>query len=164
MTRQPITADGKSVLLSRVLSAAGDGAVIDPEAGMISAFVLAMMLGLFAVLGLGLDPGMALADKVHAIGQAEQAARAGAREIDLITYRTTGRLRLDPVAATHAAEQFLTLEHAAGGVSVTGNTVTVTITAEYRTQLWALIGVDTITVHATGRATPQRGITAPEPP
>ena len=164
MTPPPIIAALKSVLLSRVLSACEDGAVVDPEAGMISAFVLAMMLGLFAVLGLGLDPGMALADKVHAIGQAEQAARAGAQQIDLTIYRTTGRLRLDPAAATHAAEQFLTVEHATGGVAVAGNTVTVTITAEYRTQLWALIGADTITVHATGRATPQRGITAPEPP
>jgi hypothetical protein len=163
MTPRPITVV-KDALVARILAADEDGAATGPDAGMISAFVLAMMLGLFAVLGLGLDPGLALADKVHAIGQAEQAARAGAQQIDLTTYRTTGQLRLDPVAANQAAQQFLTFEHATGDVEVTGNTVTVTITSDYRTHLWALIGVDAITVHATGRATPQRGITAPEPP
>jgi hypothetical protein len=148
--------------MSRRVAPIGDEA-LPRDAGMISAFVVAMMLGLFAVLGLGLDPGLALASKVQAIGQAQQAARAGAQQIDLTTYRTTGKLQLDPDAAVTAAQHFLGVEHAVGHVAVAGNTVTVTITAHYRTQLWALIGVDTITVHATGSATPQRGITTPEP-
>ena len=36
-----------------------------PDAGMISAFVAVAMVGVFAVLGLGLDPGLAFADKVE---------------------------------------------------------------------------------------------------
>ena len=161
MTLNP-RATAVSVRSTRRLHPVGDD-MPPRDAGMISAFVLAMMLGLFAVLGLGLDPGLALAAKVQAIGQAQQAARAGAQQINLTTYRITGKLQLDPSAAATAAQHFLAIEYAVGQVVVTANTVTVSITAKYRTQLWALIGVDTITVHATGSATPQRGITTPEP-
>lgn len=122
---------------------------------MISAFVLALLLGLLTVVGLALDPGLALAAKLQALGQAEEAARAGAQQIDLRAYRTTGTLRLDPTHAAAAARRFLTQEHATGAVHVTDNTVTVTITAGYRTQLWRLVGISTLTVHATGVAQPQ---------
>lgn len=134
------------------------------DEGMVSAFLLAAMLGLFAVLGLGLDPGEAYAAKIRAIGQAEEAARAGAQRIDLAAYRATGVLLLDPAAAEQAARQFLTAEGQAGTVDATTTRVTVTILTAYRTQVWHLAGVDTITVHATGTAIPQRGITGPDNP
>ncbi len=134
------------------------------DEGMVSAFLLAAMIGLFAVVGLGLDPGEAYATKIKAIGQAEEAARAGAQQIDLTTYRATGTLQLDPVAAEQAAQRFLTAEGQTGTVTATTTRVTVTITTGYRTQLWHLAGIDTIAVHATGTAIPQRGITAPDNP
>ncbi len=134
------------------------------DEGMVSAFLLAAMIGLFAVVGLGLDPGEAYAMKIHAIGQAEEAARAGAQQIDRTTYRTTGTLQLDPAAAEHAAQRFLTAEGETGTVTVTTTRVSVSITTGYRTQLWQLAGIDTIAVHATGSAVPRRGITAPENP
>jgi hypothetical protein len=130
---------------------------------MVSAFVVAAMIGLSAIIGLGLDPGEAYAAKIRAIGQAEEAARAGAQQIDLTAYRITGVLLLNPTAAEQAAQGFLATEHLAGAVTATTVRVTVTITTAYRTQLWQLIGVDTIAVHATGTAMPQRGINGPEP-
>ncbi len=136
---------------------------VGADEGMVSAFLLATMIGLFAVAGLGLDPGEAYAAKIKAIGQAEEAARAGAQQIDLTTYRTTGTLQLDPVAAEQAAQRFLTAEGQAGIVTATVTRVSVSITTGYRTQLWHLAGVDTITVHATGTAVPRRGITGPDP-
>ncbi len=134
------------------------------DEGMVSAFLLAAMIGLFAVVGLGLDPGEAYAAKIKAIGQAEEAARAGAQQLDLTTYRTTGVLQLDPVAAQQAAQQFLTAQGQTGAVTATTVRVTVTVTTGYRTQLWHLAGIDTITVHATGTAVPRRGITGPDNP
>ncbi|MDT0263606.1 hypothetical protein [Jatrophihabitans lederbergiae] len=134
------------------------------DEGMVSAFLLAAMIGLFAVVGLGLDPGEAYAAKIKAIGQAEEAARAGAQQLDLLTYRATGVLQLDPVAAEQAAQRFLTAEGQSGTVIATTTRVTVTITTSYRTQLWHLAGIDTIAVHATGTAIPQRGITGPDNP
>lgn len=134
------------------------------DEGMVSAFLLAAMIGLFTVVGLGLDPGEAYATKIKAIGQAEEAARAGAQQLDLTTYRNTGVVQLDPVAAEQAAQRFLTAEGQIGTATATTTRVTVTITTGYRTQFWHLAGIDTITVHATGTATPQRGITAPDNP
>lgn len=133
------------------------------DAGMISAFVLAAMIGLMAVIGLALDPGEAYAAKIRAIGQAEEAARAGAQQINLTVYRTTGTLQLDPAAAQQAAQQYLTAEGATGTAIATTAEVTVTVTTVYRTQLWQLVGVDSIPVHASGSATPQLGVTGPEP-
>lgn len=135
----------------------------DNDAGMISAFVLAAMIGLMAVVGLGLDPGEAYAAKIRTIGQAEAAARAGAQQINLTVYRTTGTLQLNPAAAQQAAQRYLAAEHVAGTATATTARVTVTITTAYRTQLWQLVGVDTIPIHATGSALPQLGITGPEP-
>jgi len=134
------------------------------DEGMVSAFLLAAMIGLFAVVGLGLDPGEAYAAKIKAIGQAEEAARVGAQQLDLTTYRTTGVLQLDPFAAEQAAQRFLTAQGQTGTVTATTTRVTVTITTGYRTQLWHLAGIDTITVHATGTAVPQHGITQPDNP
>lgn len=139
------------------------GEALSGDAGMISAFVLAAMIGLMAVVGLALDPGEAYAAKIRAIGQAEEAARAGAQQINLTLYRTTGALVLDPAAAQLAAQQYLAAEGAAGTASATTAEVTVTITTSYRTQLWQLVGVDFIPIHASGTATPQLGVTAPEP-
>lgn len=133
------------------------------DAGMISAFVLAAMIGLMTVVGLGLDPGEAYAAKIRAIGQAEAAARAGAQQINLTIYRTAGTLQLDPTAARQAAQQYLAAEGITGTAVATTARVTVTITTTYRTQLWQLVGIDTIGVHATGSALPQLGITGPEP-
>jgi hypothetical protein len=124
------------------------------DSGMISAFLVAAMACLLVIIGLGLDPGLAFAAKVDALGQAEQAARAGAQQINLTLYRTAGRLELDPAAAQTAADRFLAAERATGTVSVTGNRVTVTVAATYRTHLWVLLDIDTITVHATGTAVP----------
>jgi len=129
---------------------------------MISAFVLAAMIGLMALVGMSLDPGEAYAAKIRAIGQAEEAARAGAQQINLTAYRTTGSLQLDPTAAQQAAQQYLVAEHVTGTATATPARVTVTISTAYRTQLWQLVGVDSISVHATGSALPQLGITGPE--
>jgi hypothetical protein len=50
-----------------------------------------------------------------------------------------------------------------GTATATTARVTVTITTAYRTQLWQLVDVDAIRVHASGSATPQLGVTGPEP-
>lgn len=131
---------------------------------MVSAFVLAALIGVMAVVGLGLDPGEAYAAKIRGIGDAEEAARAGAQQIDLTAYRTTGALVLDPASAEVAARRFLATQGETGVVTVDGDRVTVTITTAYRTQLWQLVGVDTIAVHAVGSATATIGVTGPDTP
>jgi hypothetical protein len=131
--------------------------------GRVTAFVLALMVGILALAGLGLDGGLALAAKVRVTGQAESAARAGAQALDLAAYRATGIVRLNPVQADRLARDYLAGIGASGTVQIAGDTVTVTVTTTQPTQLLSLIGIEEIHSHGSGSAHPQRGIHAIEP-
>jgi hypothetical protein len=120
--------------------------------GRVTAFVIVVAVAILALAGLCLDGGLALAAKITANGQAEAAARAGAQAIDLTVYRATDRLQLVPDQAVLNAEGYLASVGASGTVSVSGDTVTVTITATQDTQLLGLVGISSLTVHATGSA------------
>ena len=131
------------------------------ERGQISAFLVAGVTGLLVMAGLVLDGGLALAAKVEAISQAQEAARAGAQQLDLTAYRNDGTLTLDPAAATTAAQRYLNAAGATGTVTVAGNTITVSVTAVQQTQLLGLAGIDAFTVEGTGSAQPHRNVTEP---
>ncbi len=131
--------------------------------GRVSAFVVVLTLGVLALAGLTLDGGLALAAKVEANGQAEAAARAGAQAIDLTVYRTSNRLQLVPAQAVANAQSYLAAVGASGTVTVSGDTVTVTVTAAQNTQLLGMVGISSLTVHGTGSAHPQRGVLTEDP-
>jgi hypothetical protein len=131
--------------------------------GRVTAFVVIMVTAILLFAGLVLDGGLALAAKVRALGEAQEAARAGAQEIDLAAYRADGTLRLAPQQASAAARNYLAATGHTGTVSVAGNTVNVTVTVNQSTQLLNVIGLDSITVTATGQAQPQRGISGAIP-
>lgn len=133
------------------------------ENGQVTAFVVVIATAVLMFAGLLLDGGGALAAKVRAIGEAQEAARAGAQAIDLAAYRATGTLTLTQDHAVTLAQRYLAATGHAGAVRVTGNTVIVTVTITQPTQLLQLVGVGSLTVTSTGSAQPQRGITAPEP-
>ncbi|MGH3623718.1 MAG: hypothetical protein ACRDQ5_18310 [Sciscionella sp.] len=128
-----------------------------------TAFVVVLTIGILALAGLTLDGGLALAAKVQANGQAEAAARAGAQAIDLGAYRTSDTVALVPAQAVADAHSYLTGVGASGTVTVSGDTVTVTITASQRTQLLGMVGISSLTVHGQGSAHPQRGVVTIEP-
>ncbi len=133
------------------------------DEGRVTAFVLTLTVGILALAGLALDGGLALAAKVRANGQAEAAARAGAQAIDLIAYRGNGTLQLVPAQAVAGAQAHLAAEGVSGTVTVSGDTVTVTVTASQTTQLLGLVGIGSLHVHGQGSAHPQRGVTAIDP-
>ncbi|MBE1579501.1 pilus assembly protein TadG-related protein [Amycolatopsis roodepoortensis] len=128
------------------------------EDGRVTAFVVIIALAALLFAGLVLDGGLALAAKVRAMGEAQEAARAGAQEIDLTAYRADGTLRLVPHQATAATHSYLSAAGHTGTVSVAGNTVNVTVSINQPTQLLGLVNIGSITVTATGQAQPQRGI------
>lgn len=133
------------------------------DSGHVTVFVVILVPAILAFCGLVFDGTLALAAKIRAIGEAQEAARAGAQEIDLAAYRTDGTLRLIPQQASAAAGRFLTATGSSGTISVAGNTVTVTITVSQPTQLLGVIGIGSLTVTGSGQAQPQRGINAPLP-
>jgi hypothetical protein len=128
------------------------------ENGRVTAFVVVFVAAVIAFSGLVLDGGLALASKIRAIGEAQEAARAGAQAIDLSTYRSSGALRLVPAQANTLAHQYLAAAGHSGTVTIADNTVDVTVTVSQPTQLLGLIGIGSITVTGTGQAQPQRGI------
>jgi Flp pilus assembly protein TadG len=130
----------------------------EDQDGRVTAFVVIIVTAILLFAGLVLDGGLALAAKVRALGEAQEAARAGAQEIDLAAYRADGTLRLAPQQASAAARNYLAAAGHTGTVSVAGNTVNVTVTVSQSTHLLRLVGLGSITVTGTGQAQPQRGI------
>jgi hypothetical protein len=133
------------------------------DGGYVTAFVVVLMTGILALAGVALDGGLALAAKVRAIGQAEAAARAGAQQIDLDTYRSTGQIVLAPDAAIAAAHAHLQTAAADGAVTVENDVIVVRVTATQPTQLLGLVGVNTLTVQGEARSIPVSGSTTAQP-
>ncbi|MBV9662023.1 MAG: hypothetical protein JO337_12785 [Acidimicrobiales bacterium] len=132
------------------------GRLGEPEAGMVTAFVVIFTVALLVMAGLVLDGGLALSAKVRAIDDAQAAARAGAQAINIPLYRSTGQITLDPVEASADAEQYLAQAGQRGTVTVDGDQVTVTITVTQPTQLLSLAGIDHLTVSGSGTATAEQ--------
>ncbi len=128
----------------------------EPEAGMVTAFVVIFTVALLVMAGLVLDGGLALSAKVRAIDDAQAAARAGAQAINIALYRSTGQITLDPAEASADAEQYLAQAGQSGTVTVNGDQVTVTITVTQPTQLLPLAGIHHLTVSGSGTATAEQ--------
>jgi len=130
------------------------------DGGQITAFAVVMMTALILAAGLVLDGGLTLAARERALDEAQQAARAGAQAVNLAVYRQDGQLILNPGQAVADARAYLAGIGAAGTVSVTGNTVTATVTITQPMQILDAAGLRAITVHATATAVPDLGINA----
>jgi hypothetical protein len=131
--------------------------------GRVSAFLITLLVAILALAGLVLDGGLALAAKVRANGQAEAAARAGAQALDLGAYRASGVVRLVPSQAAAEVRSYLSTVGVTGTVTVSGDTVRVTVTATHRTQLLGLVGIPALSVHGSASAHPVRGVLNVEP-
>ena len=107
------------------------------ESGQVTAFVVVMATALILCAGLVIDGGLTLAAKIRATDEAQSASRAGAEQIDLATYRSSGAIVLDSNQATIAAERYLASTGDHGQVAVDGNTVTVTVVAYSQPKSWA---------------------------
>jgi hypothetical protein len=141
-----------SAVLARLRSRPGD-----PEAGMVTAFVVIFTAALLLMAGLVLDGGLALSAKVQAIDDAQAAARAGAQAIDIPLYRATGQITLNPTQASADALRFLAAAGRTGTVAVDGNQVTVTVTITQATQILDVAGIDQLSESGTGTATAEQG-------
>ncbi|NYG55132.1 pilus assembly protein TadG-related protein [Nocardioides perillae] len=123
------------------------------ERGTATAFVVGMSVTLLACAGLVVDGGTAINARMKLADEVEQAARAGAQQIDVDTLRATGTLQLDRGAAEQAARTFIGGRGYSGGaVAVDADTVTVTADEVVETTLLTLIGIRTFEVSATATA------------
>jgi hypothetical protein len=153
---------GRAGRICRVGGPAGRG-----DAGQVTAFTVVMIAAPLVFAGLVLDGGLALAAKVRALNEAQEAARSGAQALDLTAYRLNGTVVLDRQEAVTAARRYLSAtgnpDGAASSVSVTDDQVTVTVTRRQSTQILQIVGLSGFTVDATATARAAHGVNAPDP-
>jgi Flp pilus assembly protein TadG len=125
------------------------------DRGAIAAFVVLVMVGLLALLGLVVDGGTALTSRQAAQVEAEQAARAGAGALSVDALRADV-IQIDGPAATAAAGH-------PGTAVVVGGVVTVRIRYQVPTAILGLIGVDRLDVSAEAAAVNVGGVTRGAP-
>jgi hypothetical protein len=114
----------------------------------VTAFTVVILTGVLLFLAIAVDIGQALAAKVQALGEAQDAARAGAQALDLGALRSSGTVRLRPAAAAQDARAYLAQIGVAGTVVVGTDDITVSVTRTVPTYLLTLVGISSLTVHA----------------
>ncbi|MBO0898838.1 hypothetical protein J1G42_02530 [Cellulomonas sp. zg-ZUI222] len=134
-----------------------DGGPERGDRGTATAFVIGLVVVLFALAGLVADGGRAVNARVAITDDAEQAARVGADQVDAGSLRGGSVPRIDPVRATSEARDFLVARgYAPGRISVgaDGDAVTVQVSDVVPTALLQLVFIDSFTVEgdATARA------------
>ena len=134
-----------------------DRSVLPSDEGAIAAFVLLVLVGLVALLGLVVDGGTALTARQAAEVEAEQAARAGAGAVSVDALRS-GLVQIDTAAAITAAEQFTVASGHPGTADVIGGVVTVRIMYQVPTEVLGIIGIDHLRVSAVASAIDVNGV------
>jgi Flp pilus assembly protein TadG len=120
------------------------------EHGNVSLLVVIMVPALLLSAGLVLDGGRQLQARRHANGVAAAAARAAVQLSEQESYAR----RLDPSLAAARGSSELTRQRATGSLRVSGQSVTVTVSAAV--DFLVLPGGRTVTESAT--ATPEHGV------
>lgn len=126
--------------------------------GAIAAFVVLLMVGLLALLGLVVDGGTALTSRQEAQVEAEQAARAGAGALSVDALRA-GTIQIDAPAAVAAAVGFMAAAGHPGSAVVANGVVTVRIRYQVPTVILGLIGVTRLDVSVAAAAVNVGGVT-----
>jgi Flp pilus assembly protein TadG len=124
------------------------------EDGTATVFVVGFAVVLLACAGLVIDGGSAINARMKLADDVEQAARAGAQQIDIEALRGSDVVTLDGLAAEARARSYL---NALGYTRVTvppvtGDTITVHAEDTTTTKLLSLIGVHDFDIAATATA------------
>jgi Flp pilus assembly protein TadG len=123
--------------------------------------VIGIAIALFVMAGLVVDGGNAINARQKISDDVEQAARAGADQIDVLALRQSGVIVVLEAQARTAARSYLVglgYDQSRIGVDVAGNEVTVSAEDTISTQLLTLIGRNTFEVEGTATARPAAGI------
>jgi Flp pilus assembly protein TadG len=132
------------------------------DSGQATVFVVAFAVVLLVLAGLVVDGGLAINARQRVTDDVEQAARAGAREIQVDKLRQNGTVEIDTEKAGKAAAGFLAARHypsTAVTVKAFPDHVEVDATIQQKTALLSLIFFNSFTVTAHGEARPAVGIT-----
>ncbi len=118
--------------------------------GMVTVWSVVMVLACMAMVGLVLDGGVILRARSSAFDIAAESARAGAQELDQDAL-ADGRIVVDPSAAHERIAAYLAAHDVNGDITITAETVTVTVHQQVGLQILQPATVDvrqTATVRA----------------
>ena len=131
------------------------------QSGQATVLVLGLAIVVFAVSGLAVDGTRAFIARLTLQNAADAAALAGAGELDLGGFYSSGgsELRLDAAGASVLAYRYLDARGFAGEALVDADeaSVTVVLRDEVATSFLGLVGVDALPVAADARAEPVPG-------
>lgn len=121
------------------------------ESGTAAIFVVGVTLVLLACAGLVLDGGNALNARMRLADNIEQAARAGAQQINVAHLRAHGEVRLDqPVAGDRAREFLSSFGYSDVRVRINADdSITISARDTVDTDLLSLIGIHRFDVSAS---------------
>ena len=122
------------------------------DAGAVVVWMLGVVMLTYLAVGVLVDVGAALTAKTVTLDTAQQAARAGAGQLDLTILRRDGRLQIDPAAAQRAAETFLATAGYDGTVTASTTAVQVIARTHQPTVLLHVVGLRSLTLTATATA------------
>ena len=126
--------------------------LIVAEDGVVSAFVVGLMLSFIFCAAFGVDGGRLVATRLELADHAENAARIGAQEI---TDLRSGSPKIDQNLAQRSSTTYLGDQDLNFSVSVSSNSVTVTAIREVEMTLLKLFGVRNHTISVTRTAEPR---------
>jgi Flp pilus assembly protein TadG len=135
------------------------------DEGTLTLFTAIVVLGLLVALGFIVDAGQKLQAGQQARAIAEEAARAGAGQVNRsAAYAHGGTFTVDPTAAAAAARAYLTQTGNTGAVSVTGDrTITVTVTITRPAVFTVIIGITQVSATQTATASLFQGVSRAQP-
>ena len=122
------------------------------EDGVVSAFVVGLMMTFIVCAAFGVDGGRLVATRLELADHAENAARIGAQEI---TDLRSGRPKIDQNLAQRSSITYLVDQDLSYSVSVSSNSITVTAIREVEMTLLKLFGVRNHTISVTRTAEPR---------
>jgi hypothetical protein len=124
----------------------------DRERGTITLMLLVMFVALLALAGIVIDGGAKLAQAENANALAQEAARAGAGQVNQGQALATGSFTVDQAQAEAAAQHYLArLGYRGTAVPDGPDAIRVTVTLVAPTHVLSIIGIDSM--RSTGSAT-----------
>lgn len=132
------------------------------DRGSLTLMLIVLMAALLALAGLVIDGGRKLDATEKAFAIAEEAARAGAGQVNTSAVYRSGTFKVDPSQARAAAIDYLkSAGYKVWSVTVSGNKIRVTVHVTERTAVLSLIGIRTFSSTGSAVASLVSGVTGP---
>lgn len=124
----------------------------DSQDGVVTAFVVGLLMTFIVCAGLGVDGGRLVAARLTLADHAENAARLAAQEL---TSLRTGSPKIDQQAAHRSALRYLNDNNLTGDISTSTNSVSVTVSQTIEMSLLKLFGARDHSISVTRRVEPR---------